>query len=204
MTNPTPNMQAVQVADGPERRTIFGSLELREVGEQRFLSGITAPFNKLSEDLGWFVEEIQPGAFRDALATSDVAALFNHNPDNLLGRSSAGTLQIEERAAGLWYETLLPNTTVGQTVREGVTRRDIQGNSFAFKVPEEGGDVWQPLPDGRLRRTIIKIERLFDVGPVVYPAYQDTSVSLRAIQQMEREGHLNRAIRERIQAHLLA
>lgn len=175
------------VAAGAELRTLPGTLEIRQEGDKRVLVGLAAPFNKRSQDLGWFTEQIQPGAFADALRISDAAGLFNHNPDNLLGRQSAGTLRLSETDAGLRYEIDLPDTQIAAQVREGVLRGDIQGNSFAFTVAQEGGDLWQQESDGAWLRTIVKVDQLYDVGPVVYPAYRDTSVSLRAIEQLRAE-----------------
>ena len=62
------------------------------------LIGRAVAFNTLSDDLGGFVERVAPGAFRKALRTSNVALLYNHNADHLLGRQSSGTLRVYESA----------------------------------------------------------------------------------------------------------
>lgn len=142
------------------------------------LVGLTAPFGKLSEDLGGFQEMIARGAFTNALLRSDPVALFNHDPSNLLGRRSAGTLRLQESYEGLQYEADLPETDIGVRVRTGVMRGDIQGNSFAFRVTK---DQWEERSDGTYLRTVLEVEELFDVGPVVYPAYPDTAVAMRSL-----------------------
>jgi len=182
-----------------ERRTLDIGLEVREDGDRRVLTGIAAPFNSRSEDLGWFVEELAPGAFDEAIKRSDAAALFNHNPDNLLGRQSSGSLRLEETDNGLRYEVDLPQTPLADSVRELVKRGDLRGNSFAFTVAT---DEWSSLEDGRQLRRVMKVDRLYDVGPVVYPAYKATCVSTRALEHVKRRiGGL--ALRERELIHLL-
>lgn len=143
------------------------------------LMGLTAPFGKLSQDLGGFQEQIARGAFANALVHSDPVALFNHNPDNLLGRRSAGNLRLEEGHDGLRYEVDLPETEIGNRVKVGVQRGDIQGNSFAFRIMK---DQWEERADGSFLRTVLEVEELFDVGPVVYPAYPDTAVAMRSLE----------------------
>jgi len=154
------------------------SVETRDDGT-RLIRGLAAPFNSESQDMG-FVETIAPGAFTAAIERSDVRALFNHDPDNLLGRTANGTLRIWESDRGLEYEVEPPDTTLARDLEKLIERRDITGNSFAFTVAD-GGDTYQ-TEDGRMHRTITEVEQLYDVGPVVYPAYADTVVSMRSIE----------------------
>lgn len=166
-----------------ERRTILSEdLEMRieDGDEAKLLTGYAAKFNKLSEVLFWFREKIAPGAFTDALKTSDVRALKNHDPNLLLGRSTSGTLRLDENKTGLKFEIDIPDTNTGRDTAEEVRRGDITGCSFAFTVDEES---WRfdPNGDGIDERTIIKIRQLFDIGPVTYPAYPDTSVAARDV-----------------------
>lgn len=175
--------------DGTERRVLplsISSLRMETRDGKSVLVGLTAPFGKLSEDLGGFQEQIARGAFTNALLRSDPVALFNHDPSNLLGRRSAGTLRLKEEHDGLQYEADLPETDIGVRVRTGVMRGDIQGNSFAFRVMK---DQWEERSDGTFLRTVMEVEELFDVGPVVYPAYSDTSVALRSLDAI-RAAHL--------------
>ena len=145
----------------------------------RLIRGLAAPFNSESQDMG-FVETIAPGAFTAAIERSDVRALFNHDPDNLLGRTANGTLRIWESDRGLEYEVEPPDTTLARDLAMLIERRDITGNSFAFTVAD-GGDTYQ-TEGNRMHRTITEVEELFDVGPVVYPAYADTVVSMRSLE----------------------
>ena len=102
---------------------------------------------------------------------------FNHNADNLLGRTSSGTLKLQEDAHGLRFELDLPAFAV--ELRELVARGDVSGASFAFTV-NKGGEVW----DGNTR-TLTDLT-VYELGPVTFPAYQQTSLALRDNNQLKK------------------
>lgn len=162
-----------------EVRYITPELRASEKDGVKRISGYAAVFDSWSEDLGWFREKISPGAFRDALKTSDTMALFNHDHNIILGRQSAGTLRLKEDERGLHMEVDLPDTQVANDVYELIDRGDVRGQSFGFSV---GESEWRYKDDTEEldERTIIKVKELFDVGPVTYPAYPDTSVAKRS------------------------
>jgi len=145
------------------------------------MTGYAARFNKWSVDLGGFVERIKPGAFEDAIEGDDIRSLKNHDSNLLLGRVSAGTLELEENKTGLRFKNPLPNTTAGRDVAEEIRRGDLSGCSFSFIVADDG-DEWAEK-DGVVKRTIHKFKRIFDVGPVTFPAYPDTSVAVRSLEE---------------------
>ncbi len=123
------------------------------------------------------VERIDPEAFAQALARpDDVRALFNHESDHLLGRSTSGTLRLSVDEIGLRYEIDLPDTQVGRDVATSIERGDLTGSSFAF-VPTVV--EWSDEGDREVRT--IKDVTLYDVGPVTYPAYESASTGLRSI-----------------------
>jgi HK97 family phage prohead protease len=127
-------------------------------------------------------ERIAKGAFKRALAEGqDVKALFDHNTSQLLGRRGAGTLKLKSDKQGLLYEIQLAETTIAQDVRTHVERGDLVGSSFAFTVEAE---KWEKKKDGTQIRTIQDVN-LFDVGPVVNPAYSGTSVEAASCQNRE-------------------
>jgi HK97 family phage prohead protease len=146
------------------------------------ISGYAAVFDQDSEDLGGFVERIAPGAFKEALKNSDARALINHNQDLLLARESAGTLRLRETDEGLYMEISPPKTSYAADLMESIKRGDIAEQSFAFTVAK---DEWQHLdtPDREAIRTITEISHLYDVGPVTYPAYPQTSAALRSMER---------------------
>lgn len=157
-----------------ERRT-FEFTELRAVRDQLQIEGHAAVFNHLSEDLGGFREQIMPGAFAQTIAEDDIMALFNHDPNEVLGRNRAGTLQLTEDGQGLSMLVQAPDTQGARDLMTLIERRDITGASFAFRVPT-GGDRWERT-DAFDLRTLLFV-RLRDVSPVTYPAYPQTDVAV--------------------------
>ena len=143
------------------------------------VKGLAAPFDKLSQDLGGFREKIEKGAFAGAIKRSDVVGLFNHNPDHLLGRQSAKTLRLRESEKGLEFEMDLPDTQLARDVVANIRAKNITGNSFSFVVKV---DEWDNSDKKMAIRTIKEIDRLFDVGPVTFPAYKATKVAARSLE----------------------
>jgi HK97 family phage prohead protease len=157
--------------------------------ENRTVSGYACVFNSYSQDLGGFIEQIDPHALDDVVAKSDVLCLLNHDEQRgLLARCKAGkgslTLTIDEK--GLKYEFEAPDTTLGNELVEGIKRGDITASSFAFSVAE---DNWLKQDDGTYIRTITRIAVLYDVSPVYHPAYTATSVELakRSLDNFKKE-----------------
>lgn len=146
--------------------------------ESRTVTGYAALFNEWT-DMYWYDERIAPGAFTEAIKNSDVRALFNHNPDHLLARSTNNTLTLEEDGKGLRFEFDMPESRndLLELIRSGT----LSGCSFAFSVE---ADEWN-YDDDKDKRTITKIKSLFDVGPVTYPAYESTSISARTKQKVD-------------------
>ncbi len=122
-----------------------------------------------------FIERIMPGAFDRAIREDDVRALFNHNPDHVLGRLSAETLALSVDKTGLRYDISLADTVLAGDVRTHVDRREVTGSSFSFMITDQDFRT----EDGVDIREIRGVE-LFDVGPVTFPAYDATTVTSRA------------------------
>ena len=141
--------------------------------------GYAAVYNRLSLDLGGFREEILPGAFDKSLSRqrgkSDVVALFNHDSNIVLGRSSSGTLELSSDEKGLRYVVTPPVSRAD--VLELIQRRDVRGSSFAFTV-ESKNESFRTGEDGKAIRQIREVSGLYDVGPVLVPAYPATSASV--------------------------
>ena len=97
-----------------ERRTATEGVELREEGNTMTAIGYASVFNRLSQNLGGFVERVAQGTFAKTIQEADVRALFNHDADQVLGRSKSGTLRMQEDEKGLRYEIDLPNTQLGR------------------------------------------------------------------------------------------
>lgn len=142
--------------------------------EGRTIKGYSAVFGDTYKMWDNFSETIDPNAF-DGCDMTDVVALFNHENENLLARTKdgTGTLTLKVDDKGLYFEFEAPNTTIGNDVLENIKLQNIRGCSFAFTVSEQ---KFEDFEDGSSLRTIQKIEKLYDVGPVVNPAYGATEI----------------------------
>lgn len=162
-----------------EKRFYTGSIEIetRDGEETRTITGYAAVFDKWSHDLGFFREKLSRTAF-DGVDMSDVVATFNHNFDNILARSSSGTLSLSVDDIGLRYSFDAPNTTAGNDLLENVRNGNVKGSSFMFTVTEQS---WKYTDkDESDERTIEKVGELIELGPVTMPAYPDTSAAKRS------------------------
>lgn len=167
-----------------ERRN-FKGLEFRAADEKAkaagslgTIFGYAAVFNSRSQDMWGMVELIKPGAFKKSLERGDdIRALFNHDSSKLLARRSSKTLSIKEDDKGLYCEIDVPDTSLGNEVRQLVLRGDLDGQSFGFSTIK---DSWDKDPDGRYLRYLEEVD-LFDVGPVTYPAYLATTAEARSM-----------------------
>jgi HK97 family phage prohead protease len=134
----------------------------------------------LRSSWGGFVERIMPGAFDRAIREDDVRALFNHDANHVLGRTP-GTLKLSADSKGLRYEISPPDTQTGRDVTASIQRGDISGSSFSFSVEEES---WHETRDATTGQTTvireIRAVRLYDVGPVTFPAYQSATAGVRS------------------------
>jgi HK97 family phage prohead protease len=157
-------------------------IETRADGKKT-MRGHAAVFNQLSEDLGGFREQIAPGAFADAVKTDDVRALFNHDSNFILGRTVAKTLRLSEDARGLAVEIDPPDTQFARDLMVSMERGDVTQMSFGFSV-RPGGQDWAKDDEGRTIRTLKKL-RLFDVSPVVFPAYPQTDIAVRELRSWQ-------------------
>ena len=161
--------------DGAKKITGYASV---------FYDGTPATEYVLWDDkFGRAVERIMPGTFDGALKRADdVRGLKNHEPSLILGRTKAKTLRLAVDDRGLSYEIDPPETTAGRDTVAELTRGDLDGSSFAFKVAN-GGQKWTLTTDKDGRdndiREITDVEPLYDVGPVTYPAYDGTTAGYR-------------------------
>jgi len=150
------------------------TLERRAEGDRAMIRGYAAVFDQLSLPLGWgFREKIRAGAFAASLA-DDVRGLWNHNPDYVLGRTLNNTLRMNEDELGLRIEIEPPATQLAQHFMVNIERGDVNQMSFLFRALDE---EWDEI-DGELVRTLTKV-KLYEVSPVTFPAYPQTSVSVR-------------------------
>jgi HK97 family phage prohead protease len=169
------------------RSAAIDGFEVRDDEETgtRTLVGYMAKFNTRSQDLGGFVEVIDPTAFNRTLGNehNDVVVTFNHNNDNLLGRRSAGTARIEADEVGVRYQVELdPEDPLHKRVERMLVRGDLTGSSFTFSVTADGQE-WSRAEDGTRLRTLTQV-RLIEGGPVTQPAYLDATAAIRSLENV--------------------
>ena len=162
-----------------EIRSIRTEISLSEDGNR--CQGYAIVFDRLSEDLGGFREIIRKEAVTEQmLREQDIFALFNHDEGRVLARCryGEGSLDLTLDDRGLFYDFEIPNTAQGTELREHLRRGEMQGSSFAFWTDE---DEWVDTDDGFVRY-VNEIKWLGDVSPVFSPAYSDSTVAMRSLE----------------------
>ncbi len=178
-------------------RRIHSTFEvLDDEGGRPTIEGYAAKFNELSADLGGFRERIAPGAFARTLDEgADVRALVDHDPSRIIGRTTAGTLELIEDATGLMVQIDPADTSVGRDLVESIRRGDINQMSFGFTIASEG-DSWGTDAEGQMIRTLTDVD-LWDVSAVTFPAYPDTEIAVRSMQHWQ-EAHDDSTARAKV------
>lgn len=190
----------LELIDGKEANAVRpADLEARAAAEFRVakdgrIEGYASVFN-VPADLGYFIEQVGAGAFGDSIRDDDIRALFNHDPNFVLGRNRNGTLRLSEDTKGLAFDVTPPDTAFARDLLVSIERGDISQCSIGF-VPLV--QEWDERGD-KIKRTIVKAQ-LWDVSPVTYPAFDTTSCAVRSLDAFRAE----RAFHTRASASLLA
>lgn len=141
-----------------------------------YLEGYFAVFNRNYEIFPGATESIAPGAF-DGSIGDDIRALYNHNSDIVLGRTSSGTMEIRQDGHGLWGRVKINREdSDAMNAYRRIQRGDITGCSFGFDIEAQEADY---RDDGTVHWTITKISPLYEISPCTFPAYTDTVVVAR-------------------------
>lgn len=172
--------------EGAERRFVTEPVTIQQRADEdteapAVIEGYAFKFNKVTTIGSWFKEEILPGA-ADGLLIDDIRCLFNHDPNLILARSEngKGTLTLEIDSIGLKYSYTTPDRTYAKDLEDAIKSGDVSQSSFSFKADEV---IWKDGADGELDlRQIKKFKKLYDVSPVTYPAYVDTTVGKRTFE----------------------
>lgn len=149
------------------------------------IEGYAVVWNRYSQNLGGYVEQFAPDSLDDTLRSDDQIASYNHDYAAILGRRSAGTLVLTKDNVGLRY-TITGSAADPDVARvsEKVRAGSVVGSSFTFRSAPDG-ESWSYTDEGFPVVTVNKA-RLFEVAPVVWPAYLATeedglSVALRSL-----------------------
>ena len=162
-----------------EIRSFLGTVETRTVDDGQIqLSGQPIVFNQ-STDIGGYFEETIAAEAVDSKILRDVCLLVNHDFDGIpLARSrnnnKNSNLRFTLSDSGVDMEADLdPKNPKAIELNSAVERGDISGMSFAFLV---GEDRWENLDTDYPKRTITKIDTIYEVSAVNWPAYTGTSI----------------------------
>jgi uncharacterized protein len=178
------------MSDMVVRRTYpLDKLVVREAGEagQPSIAGYAAVFNRNSVEItDWlgtsYRERVAPGAFRKTIDEADVRALWNHDPNWVLGRNKSKTLRLHEDDHGLAIEIDPPDATWARDLVTVMKRGDVDQMSIGFQVIR---DKWETVEDhetGKRSDVHVLLEaRLFDVSVVTFPAFPQTEAKVRAL-----------------------
>ncbi len=150
-------------------------------GKPTTIAGYGALYDAPSVPELGFIERIMPGAFDNA-DISDVRMLWNHNGDIILARSKNGTLRLSSDSRGLYYEGDVAETSWGKDALISVARGDVDQSSFAFSPDIE--DEWGMDQAGQVYRNINRFKVISDVSPTAFPAYPQTKIDTRKLNEI--------------------
>ncbi|MFF7067307.1 HK97 family phage prohead protease [Streptomyces pseudovenezuelae] len=178
-----------------------------EEGDGQTLTGYAALFDTPTEINSWegtFTEKIRKGAFKKTIREQTPVMQFDHGRHPLIGSIPIGSISdLREDNEGLYVEGRITDNWLMQPVRDAIAEKSVNGMSFRMEVvreewrdvngklvkPEEVYDLlWMPGDRGPLQREIIEL-KCRELGPVVFPAYAGTSVSVRARDVAEGLAH---------------
>jgi len=163
--------------------------------DENKIKGYAVVYNSRSEPLNIgrfeFVEEIKPGAFDEILSEKrDIKCLFNHDKNQVLGRTTNDTLQLRSDDHGLYFECEIdPEISWQSDLFKSIKRGDINQCSFAFNVDEKGVKETTVEEGDKIRnlREINKVSNLYEVSVVTFPAYKQTEAYARNCEEFVKE-----------------
>ena len=163
-----------------ERRLLREPVVLRAANDAGArIGGYALKFNKLSRNLGGWVEQISPESLNKSAGDGWPGVMARYNHETLLGSVAGESLRLVLDGTGLDYEVDLLADADSERVRMLVERGDVARSSFAAYMHESD---WSQTPDGFPLRTVTAMS-LVDVAPVDDPAYYDTSTGLRSLAE---------------------
>ena len=168
-------------------------------GQDMYIEGYFAVFNRQTELWPGAFEEIAPGAFDETL-NNDIRALINHDTTLVLGRNKAGTLELKVDSYGLWGRVKInPNDTDAVNLYERVKRGDVDQCSFGFNILEEETE-WRE--DGTVKWQLTKVD-LHEVSICTFPAYEDTGVQARKAEVEQHRQRLLEAKKNQLKERMI-
>jgi len=146
-------------------------------------------------------EKIAPGCFRGSIGKSDVVALVNHDSSQILGRTSNGTLKLDDSGDALRFSIRLnPNVQAHRDIHSLVKDGTLHGCSFAFFSDEDDWENGIDEDGKRCRIRTVKRGRLQDVSVVTVPAYGNGATDAQARSAENVSDDDTSALREQFEA----
>ncbi len=157
------------------------SIESRSEGNENapaVIEGYAFKYDQITTIGNYFREVIRPGAGKSNLL-DDIRCLFNHNANLILGRSNngKGTLEVFVDETGFGYRYTTPDRSYAKDLADSIERGDVDQSSFAFTSKKV---AWIEEEGELDLREIYEFDKIYDVSPVTYPAYADTTVGKRS------------------------
>lgn len=169
-------MPDINSRHGRQLRSIPQQFCTREDGDELIIEGYFAVFDSPYTLWDGVTEIVKPGAFAGCLS-GDIRALIDHDTRLVLGRTKAGTLELREDARGLWGSIKINRAdTDAMSLYARVQRGDVDQCSFGLDIEEE---TFVDLGGGQCRWEITKVNPLYEVSVVTFPAYEETAVKAR-------------------------
>jgi HK97 family phage prohead protease len=160
------------------------AFELRADGDADgfTLEGYGAVFDEPTRIDSWegtFDEVIARGAFAKTIKVRKPVLQFDHGRDAATGSVPIGAVEVlREDRHGLFVRAKMHDNARVEPIRQAIASGAIDGMSFRFRVLRE---EWDESEDRDVPlRTINEVE-LFELGPVVFPAYEATTVGVRSL-----------------------
>lgn len=161
------------------------------------LEGYAAVFDSPTRVRSWegdFTETIRRGAFARSLKERTPVLQYDHGKDARVGSVPIGSIEeLREDRRGLYVRARLFDNATVEPVRQAIAGRAIRGMSFRFEVPE-GGDSW--TRSGAAEEREIRDADVHELGPVVFPAYDTTTVTVRSLLAQLDPGERDALVRE--------
>lgn len=160
-----------------QTRTHQETFQTREEGEELRIEGYFSVFGSNYEIAPGATESIDPHAFDDALTQDDIRALVDHDTRLVLGRTTAGTLELRVDEHGLWGSVLINrDDTDAMNAYARNKRGDVTQASFGFDILDE---ETERRADGSIHWTIKKV-KMYEVSLCTFPAYKETELKARS------------------------
>lgn len=162
-----------------------GKLTTRAEETARYIEGYFAVFGQETELWPGCYEKIEKGAFEKSIRENDIRCLFNHDSGFVLGRKSAGTLELREDGHGLYAKVRINEAdSQAMDIYARVERGDITGCSFGF---DPTAQEYEERPDG-IHWTIKEADTL-EISICTFPAYPQTEIEARQKDAAKRKAH---------------